>query len=216
MRGADIAVRAVGRLVAIATGAACASIGSVIPAWRGALIVAHADIVDRFNHTYEHAAATAARFGDQVRSAAHTGLVQSVATRSAAAASALLVLHVITKGAIALQLIQLVPAAASIFAWGTSPWLAVAGVVGGTVASMAYSLWAMSRVSLDELDMTIEVAADGSITVSGIPGDIPEAVALTLAEEAGSKAAHDHHLAAAPGATHRSARRSSATSTRRK
>jgi hypothetical protein len=114
LRGADVAIRAVGRVAAIATGAACAGIGSVIPALRDTLIVAHADTVDRVNHAYEHATRVVARFGEQARGAAHTGLVQTVATRAAAAASALLVLHVLTKGAIAMHLVHLVPTAAAV------------------------------------------------------------------------------------------------------
>jgi len=184
MRGADIAVRAVGRLAAIATGAACVGIGSVIPALRDTLIVAHADAVDRVNHSYEQAATTIARSADRVRSAAHTGLVQAVATRAAAAASALLVLHVITKGAIAIHLVQLVPTAAAVVAWVTSPWLAVMGVAGATTAALVYALWATSRVSLDGVDMAVEVAADGSITVCGIPGRLDAQAQAQIAQAA--------------------------------
>jgi hypothetical protein len=188
LRGADVAVRAVGRLAAIATGAACAGIGSVIPALRDSLIVTHADAVDRINHAYEQVTGAITRFAQRARGAAHTGLVQTVATRASAAASALLVLHVITKGAIAMHLMQLVPTAAAVITWVTSPWLAVLGVGGATAAALVYALWATSRVSLDELDMTVEIAADGSITVTGIPDHLTPSTQDELAQAAASQA----------------------------
>jgi hypothetical protein len=188
LRGADVAIRAVGRLAAIATGTACAAVGSVIPAWRSALIVAHADAVDRINHVYEQATTTIARFADRVRSAAHTGLVQTVATRAAAVTSALLVLHVLTKGAIALHLVQLVPAAAAMVAWLTSPWLAVFGVLSVTAAVLAYALWATSRVDLADLDMAVEISADGSITVTGIPDQLSPGAQEQAVREASTTA----------------------------
>ena len=184
MRGADCAVRAGGRLAAIATGGLCTAIGSVVPAWRNGLIVAHADAVDRVNHAYEKTTDVITRCADQVRVAAHTGLVQTVATRAAAAASALLVLHVITKGALAMRLVQLVPAAAAVVAWVTSPWLAVLGVIGATATAMAYALWAISRINLEDVDMTVEIAADGSITVHGIPSRLDSAVQDQAAQAA--------------------------------
>jgi uncharacterized protein YukE len=191
MRGADVGIRAVGRLAAIATGAACAGIGSVVPAWRGALIAAHADTVDRINHAYERAAATVTRLGEQVRVAADTRLVQSVATRAAAAASALLVLHVITKGAIALHLVQLVPAAAAVVAWVTSPWLSLLGVGGATGAALVHALWTGSRADLDDVDVTVEIAADGSVMVHGLPPGAAPELRDDIAQQAASAFIHD-------------------------
>jgi hypothetical protein len=205
LRGADVAVRAVGRLAAISTGGICAGIGSVIPAWRGVLIVAHADAVDRVNHAYEQATGAIARFGEQVRGAAHTGLVQTVSTRSAAAASALLVLHAITKGAIATHVVQLVPAAVAMVAWVTSPWLAVLGVLGATATALACALWAISRVNLDDLDMTVEIAADGSITLAGIPDDLAQSAQDQAAQAAAAA------VATLTGSVHRPAPQRSRT-----
>jgi len=188
LRGVDIAVRSAGRLAAITTGAVCAGIGSVIPAWRDTLIVSHANTLDRINHAYDNLIDRITHAAEQAQAAAHTGLVQAVATRAAAAASALLVLHAITKGTIALHLAQIVPAATTVLAWATSPWLALMGVGTATTVAMAYALRAFTQVPLEDLELTLEVAPDGSITVTGIPDQLSTTDQQTIAQAAASAA----------------------------
>jgi len=188
LRGVDIAVRSAGRLAAITTGTVCAAIGSVIPAWRDTLIVSHANSLDRINHAYGNLVDRVTHAAEQAQAAAHTGLVQAVATRAAAAASALLVLHAITKGAIALHLAQIVPTAATVLAWATSPWIALMGVGTATLAAMGYALRAFTQVPLEDLELTLEVAPDGSITVTGIPDRLSMSDQHRVAQAAASTA----------------------------
>lgn len=77
--------------------------------------------------------------GEHLVFLAYSPLVRTVATRSAATASALIVVHLITKGIVATHIAQTIPALATATVIVTSPWWALAGVGILTLAALAWA-----------------------------------------------------------------------------
>lgn len=77
--------------------------------------------------------------GEHLLFLAYSPLVRTVATRAAATASALIVIHLITKGIVATHIAQTIPALATATVIVTSPWWALAGVGILTLAALAWA-----------------------------------------------------------------------------
>lgn len=99
---------------------------------------------------------------------AQSPFVRTVATRSAATASALIAVHLITKGILATHLVQAIPALAGATVVVTSPWWALAGVAGLTIAAL---VWAAIRVNRSS--RTVDVRVDPENPVSDFGPDTP-------------------------------------------
>ena len=126
--------------------------------------------------------------GQRLEQLAHTSLVKATATRAAAAASGLLVLHLVTKGLLASKALEVAPSLAGLVVAATSPWwllLTVAGVTVGTIAGAAY----LNRgENVQWEDLIVNVASDGSITVTGIPRGMSKAEQERISTEAAQQA----------------------------
>ena len=180
----DRAVRLAGRGIATVTGLAASGVRHITPTWGQALITAHADAVDTTNALHEQAVQRVKGLGQQLEQLAHTPLVKTTATRAAAVASGLLVLHLVTKGLLASKALEVAPSLAGLVVAATSPWcllLAVAGVTVGTIAGAAY----LSRgENVQSEDLIVNVASDGSITVVGLPRNVSRAEQDRVTHEA--------------------------------
>ena len=184
----DRGICLVGRLAAASTGAAAGSISTIAPTLGHTLICLHADTVDAVNSAYENLNARIHRFGEALQDLADTALVRSTATRTAALASALIVVNIITRGIITTRIFDLAPGMAGVVAAATSPWwlLLATGTVTVTAAA-----WA-ARTHLthagaglpEDLDLIVNIEADGSITVTGIPSSLPRSTADQIAQQA--------------------------------
>ena len=180
----DRAVCLAGRGIATVTGLAASSVRRVAPTWGQALVSAHADAIDAVNALHEHVVQRVNGLGQQLEQLAHAPLVSTTATRAAAAASGLLVLHMITKGLLASKALEVAPSLAGLVVAATSPWwllLAVASVTVGTLAGAAYL--AIGKADTSQ-DLVVNVAADGSMTVDGLPDWLPEGQMRRAAEQA--------------------------------
>lgn len=178
----------VGRLAAAATGAAAGSISTIAPTVGHTLICLHADTVDAVNAAHENLNARIHRFGEALQDLADTALVRSTATRAAALASALIVVNIITRGIITSRLLDLAPAMAGVVAAATSPWWLLLATGTVTVAAAAWA--ARTHVTHasaglpEDLDLTVNIEPDGSITVTGIPSNLPRSTADRIAQQA--------------------------------
>ena len=187
----DRAVCLAGRGTATVTGLVASTVRHVAPTWGQALVSAHADAVDTTNALYEHVVQRVNALGQQFEQLALTSLVKATATRAAAAASALLVLHMISKGLLASKALEVAPSLAGLAIAATSPWwllLAVASVTIGTIAGAAYL---SSGENVHAEDLIVNVASDGSITVTGIPRRMPKADQERISTEAAQQALAD-------------------------
>jgi hypothetical protein len=180
----DRAVCLAGRGFATVTGLAASTVGHIAPTWGQALVSAHADAVDAVNSLHEHVVHRVIGLGQRLEQLAHTPLVKTTATRAAAAASGLLVLHLVTKGLLASKALEVAPSLAGLVVALTSPWwllIAVTSVTVGTLAGGAY----LEIGKADMLqDLVVNIAADGSITVEGLPDWLPEGQKRRAAEGA--------------------------------
>ena len=187
----DRAVCLAGRGIATVTGLAASSIRHIAPTWGQALITAHADAIDAVNSLHEQAVRRVSSLGQQLEQLAHTPLVKTTTTRAAAAASGLLVLHLVTKGLLASKALEVAPSLAGMVTAATSPWwllLAVTGVTVGTIAGAAYL---SSGEDVQAEDLIVNVASDGSITVTGIPRSMSKAEQERISTEAAQQALAD-------------------------
>ena len=184
----DRAACLAGRGMATVTGLAASSIRNIAPTWGQALVSAHADAVDAVNALHEQAVQQVSRLGQRVEQLAHTPLAKTTATRAAATASALLVLHMISKGLLASKALEVAPALAGLVIAATSPWwllLAVAGVTAGAIASVAYLQAGEDEISAD---LVVNVDVDGTVTVTGVPHHLGAAEQDRLTSEATRRA----------------------------
>jgi hypothetical protein len=180
----DRAVCIGGRGFATVTGLAASSVRRAAPTWGQALVSAHADAVDAVNALHEHVVQRVNGLGQRLEQLAQTSLVKTTSTRAAAAGSGLLVLHVITKGLLASKALEVAPSLAGLVVAATSPWwllIAVASVTVGTLTGAAYL--EIGKADMPQ-DLVVNVAADGSITVDGLPDWLPEGQKRRAAEEA--------------------------------
>ena len=187
----DRAVCLAGRGIATVTGLVASSVRYIAPTWGQALVAAHADAVDAVNSLHEHVVQRVNALGQQLEQLAHTSLVKTTATRAAAAASGLLVLHLVTKGLLASKALEVAPSLAGLVIAATSPWwllLAVTGVTVGTIAGAAYL-----NAGKEEMpeDVIVNVATDGSITVTGIPRGMSKAEQQRISADAAQQALAD-------------------------
>lgn len=192
----DRAVCLTGRGLATVTGLAASGMRHVTPTWGEALVVGHADLVDAVNAAHEHASSMIKAFGETVEQLAHTSLVKATSTRAAAVASALLVAHVITKGVLATKALTVAPALAGLIVAATSPWwllLAVAAATVGALVGVAYL--GVGKTVMPE-PLVVNIAADGRVTVVGLPRPSSKAEQEQVAEMA-AVAAVDTLLTAA-------------------
>lgn len=179
----DRAVCLAGRGIASVTGLAASSIRRVAPTWGQALVAIHADAVDAVNALHEQVVQRVNMLNRRLEQLAHTPLVKTTATRAAAAASGLLVLHVVTKGLLASKVLEVAPSLAGLVVAATSPWwllLAVVGATAGTIAGSAF-VQAGSAEKLDDLLVHIDV--DGSIRIQGLPNELSKTEEKALASE---------------------------------
>ena len=177
-----------GRGFATVTGLAASTVGHIAPTWGQALVSAHADVVDAVNALHEQTAQRVGTLGQQVEQLAHTTLVKTTATRTAAAASGLLVLHVVTKGLLASKALEVAPALAGLVIAATSPWwllITGMGVTVGTIVAVAYLEAGQAEMPQD---LVVNVAADGSITVTGIPHAVTKTERERITSEASMEA----------------------------
>ena len=187
----DRAACLTGRGVASVTGLTASGIRRVAPTWGQALVAVHADAVDMVNALHEQAVERVSSLGQRVEELAHTLLVKTTTTRAAAAASGLLVLHLVTKGLLISKALEVAPSLAGIVTAATSPWwllLAVTGVTVGTIAGAAYL---SSGENVQTEDLIVNVASDGSITVTGIPRSMSKAEQERISTEAAQQALAD-------------------------
>ena len=184
----DRAVCLTGRGIATLTGLAASSIVPIAPTFGHALIAAHADAIDAVNAAHEHATRNITAFGRELEQLAHAPLVKTTTTRAAAVASALLVVHLLTKGAIAFKAIQATPALAGLVVAVTSPWWLVLAVTGITCGAIAASAYLSNSTGTPPGDLVVNVGTDGSITVTGMPANTSERDKQRIAEHAAREA----------------------------
>ena len=174
--------------IATVSGLAASSIRHIAPTWGQALVAAHADAVDAVNSLHEHVVQRVNGLGQRLEQLAHTSLVKATSTRAAAAASGLLVLHLVTKGLLASKALEVAPSLAGLVAALTSAWwllLAVAGVTVGTIAGAAYL---SSGENGQSEDLIVNIALDGSISVTGIPRGMSTAEQERISAQAAQQA----------------------------
>lgn len=161
----DKTARAVGRASMLASYTAAGFLPGAL-AEKATTWIDHSSTTVASGYTQQRARVEA--LGQHLLHLAHSPLVRTVATRSAATASALIAVHFITKGVVATRLVQAMPALAGATVLVTSPWWALAGV--GAVTTTAL-LWAAIRVarSSRSQDATAGTVADPQDTAQGNP-----------------------------------------------
>lgn len=212
----DRAACLVGRGIATVTGLAASSVRHIAPTLGQAFVAAHADAVDAVNALHEQVVKRVSSLGQQVERLAQYSLVKTTATRTAAAASGLLALHLVTRGLLASQALLVAPSLAGLVVALTSPWWLLAAVMGvtiGTIMAVAY-LEAGSAEAPDDLVLHVDV--DGSIRIQGVPRGLSKTEENVIASES-SRLAQEYLQSqakvAAPGKLRRSTSRRGGYST---
>lgn len=145
--------------------------------------------------------ATVTSIGDTIWALAHTSLVRTTTTTAAQAASSLLALHAISNGYLAATLVHLIPTLMTGIIWATNPLICLSLIAGTFTLTISIALWQLTRTTtetptqpdepLTQIDLEriianlrVDITPDGSVTVHGIPADLPDHITQHVAKTA--------------------------------